>query len=97
MGKLGESLEKIVKEKKLSYYEVSKATGISQSTLCLYTSNPKNIKIENLIKLAKFLGVSIDRLLCDSPPPELQRKDTILDFKINQIKAIVNETFDKSN
>lgn len=44
--------------------DVHKATGISKSTLAaLYYERTKNPELETLLKIANYLGVTIDELL----------------------------------
>ena len=57
-----EIYEKLLKEKGLTSYKVSKATGISQTTLSAWKHSGNPPKIERLRKIAEFLGVSIDYL-----------------------------------
>lgn len=47
----------------LTAYAVAKGTGISQGTMGEYRSGKKKPSIENLVKIADFLGVSVDFLL----------------------------------
>lgn len=50
------------KRKKIS--DVHKATGISKTTLTsFYYERTKNPEAETLLKVAKYLGVTIDELL----------------------------------
>lgn len=50
-------------ERNLSDYAVAKHTGIPQSTFTDWKSGRSTPKIEKLIKIADFLGVSIDTLV----------------------------------
>ncbi|HER6343817.1 TPA: helix-turn-helix domain-containing protein [Streptococcus pyogenes] len=44
--------------------DVAKATGIAKSTLtALYYERTKNLEVEMLIKIANYLGVTLDELL----------------------------------
>ena len=44
--------------------DVHEATGISKTTLtCLYYERTKNPETETLLKVANYLGVTIDELL----------------------------------
>ncbi|HEP1249469.1 TPA: helix-turn-helix transcriptional regulator [Streptococcus pyogenes] len=44
--------------------DVAKATGIAKSTLtALYYERTKNLEVETLIKIANYLGVTLDELL----------------------------------
>lgn len=57
--------EKLLKEQRLSAYQVSKATGISQSTLSDWKSGRSKPKVDKLKKLADYFGVSIEYFLDD--------------------------------
>ncbi|QZT27681.1 helix-turn-helix transcriptional regulator [Streptococcus dysgalactiae] len=44
--------------------DVAKATGIAKSTLtALYYERTKNPEVETLLKIANYLGVTLDELL----------------------------------
>lgn len=58
-----ERLKELRMEKHLSFVALSKLVGISKSALCEYENNQAEISALNLIKLAKFFGVSTDYLL----------------------------------
>ena len=51
--------EKILKKKKLTSYQVAKATGVSQSTLSDWKTGRSKPKIDKLIKIADYLGVDV--------------------------------------
>ena len=57
-----EIYEKILKERGLSSYQVSKATGISQQTLSYWKSGRSIPKTDKLKRIADFLGVSLEYL-----------------------------------
>ena len=54
---------KLRDERKLSDYAVAKNTGIPQSTFTDWKTGRSAPKMEKLIKIADFLGVSIDALV----------------------------------
>lgn len=60
---IGKIFTKIVKEKRLTLKEISKATGVPASTLAEWQTNrtPKNPA--QVQKVARFLGVSLHYLL----------------------------------
>ena len=68
---LKEKLNELRKEKKLTYAELSEATGISSSTLQrleydspdLNAPEPPRVGYQDIIVLAKFYDVSADYLL----------------------------------
>ena len=58
-----ENYEKIIKERGLTNYKVSKDTGIAQSVLSTWKTKGTTPKADKLQILAEYLGVSIDYLL----------------------------------
>lgn len=54
---------KLRDERNLSDYAVAKNTGIPQSTFTDWKTGRSAPKMEKLIKIADFLGVSIDELV----------------------------------
>ena len=58
-----ENYEKILKERGLTNYKVSKDTGIAQSELSTWKTKGTTPKADKLQILAEYLGVSIDYLL----------------------------------
>ena len=54
----------ILAKKRLKVADVARETGLSKSTLtALYYERTKRPDIETLLKIANYLGVSIDELL----------------------------------
>lgn len=90
MNKFAKTLEKLIAQKGITYQQLSEQTGIARSTIHDYTCTPKKVSIENIATLAKFFDVSIDRLLLDRMPIEAQRISTINDFKLKQIKTLID-------
>lgn len=58
-----EIFRKLLASKGLSVADVSKATGISQSTLSNWKKRNNMISMGNAEKIADFLGVSVDYLM----------------------------------
>ena len=58
-----ENYEKILKERGLTNYKVSKDTGIAQSVLSTWKTKGTTPKADKLQIIAEYLGVSIDYLL----------------------------------
>lgn len=50
-------------KKKMTDYEVGKVTGIGRSTFSDWKSGRSKPKTEKLVKIAKALGVSIEKLI----------------------------------
>ena len=57
---------KIMKEKELTAYRVSKDTGISQASLADWRKGRSKPKIDKLQKLSEYFGVSISYLTGES-------------------------------
>ena len=60
---IGERLRELRSEKNLSQMELSKATGISQSSIARWELNKSEPTASDIIVLAKFFGESADYLL----------------------------------
>ena len=60
---IGERLKEWRNEKNLSQMELSKATGISQSSIARWELNKSEPTASDIIVLAKFFGESADYLL----------------------------------
>ena len=76
------SINKLLKEKKLSKYRLAKLSGISQTTItdiCSGRVSIKNCTGETLYKLAQVFDVSIESLLRDS----LEHRPSFETFKSN--------------
>ncbi len=58
-----ENYEKILKERGLTNYKVSKDTGIAQSVLSTWKTKGTMPRADKLQVLAEYLGVSVDYLL----------------------------------
>ena len=69
---------KVITEKKISAYKMSKDTGISDSLICYWKKGERMPNAENLIVISRYLGVSIDYLLTGNEPiPESNIPNTI--------------------
>lgn len=53
----------LLEENQVTPYQVSKATGISQSTLSDWKTGRAKPKADKLLKLAKYFGVTVDYFL----------------------------------
>ncbi len=58
-----ENYERILKERGLTNYKVSKDTGIAQSVLSTWKTKGTTPRADKLQILAEYLGVSVDYLL----------------------------------
>ena len=63
----------ILQTKKLTAYRVAKETNISQGLMNEYKNGIKVPTIENLIKIADYLDVSIDYLVGRTDKPETNK------------------------
>jgi transcriptional regulator with XRE-family HTH domain len=57
------NFEKLIKKKGISPYRVSKDTGIPYATLSDWKNSKSKPKLDKLIKIANYLGVTLDELL----------------------------------
>lgn len=53
----------LLEERRLTPYQVAKATGISQSTLSNWKTGRAKPKADKLLILAEYFGVSVDYFL----------------------------------
>ena len=58
-----ERLDKLLKEKDLSFYQISKITGINQSSFSDWKKKRSNPSYKNLKKIADYLEVDVDYLM----------------------------------
>lgn len=77
--KMYEIFEQLLQKYGVSAYKVSKATGVTQSTLSDWKRGRSTPKSENMKKLADYFGVSIDYLMTgkeeSQKEPQLKPKD----------------------
>jgi len=65
--KMTEKLDRLMEMKGINKAELSRRTGIPYTTIAsLYDKGYENIKLANLVKLARFFGVSLEFLSDDS-------------------------------
>ncbi|MDF2524225.1 MAG: family transcriptional regulator [Clostridiales bacterium] len=60
------NFDKIIKRKRVSTYSVSKGTGIPQSTFSDWKKGKSSPKVKKLMKIADYLGVSLEELVRDN-------------------------------
>lgn len=60
-----EKFAKLLEERDISAYRVSKDTGIASSTFTFWKNGKCKPKIDKLQKLAEYFGVSVDYFLSD--------------------------------
>ena len=62
-----------IADQNITAYRVSKETGISQGLMNEYKSGKKLPTLQNLLKIADFLNVSIDYLVGRIDKPEINK------------------------
>ena len=63
----------ILQNKNITAYEVAKETSISQGLMNEYKNGIKLPTLQNLVKIADYLGCSADYLLGRTNNPEINR------------------------
>ena len=80
-----ENLRDLLDYKGIELKELSAGTGISKNTLDNYLSGQKSLpNIENGVKIAKFLGVSVEYLVeggTNTQENQKQKDDLLLNLK----------------
>lgn len=61
--KLSQMLDKLMTEREISAYKISKATGISDRLIGYWRKGEKLPGAENLLTIANYFGISVDYLL----------------------------------
>ncbi len=88
--KLGDKLKKLREDKGLMQQDVCTALEIEQSTLANYENNRRIPKIDLLISIANYYGVSIDYLLgrTDTPFVDAAKRPKDLNKFLQQAEII---------
>lgn len=55
-----ETFEEICEEQKISFYAVAKGAGVNKQVLSNWKHGRSTPSFENMAKIAKFLGISLD-------------------------------------
>ena len=63
MVKFQTTLKLLMEEKGVTASSVARSTGIAKSTLSEWLAGRKPLLDENIVKLARFFGVSVERLI----------------------------------
>lgn len=63
MSKFADVLKKLIDKKSITISELSKETGIPQSTLSEWSNGREPLFSDNLIKLANYFNVTLEYLL----------------------------------
>ena len=62
-----EIFAKLLKEKGVTPYQVSKATGVAQSSLSDWKNGRSKPKYEKMLAISDYFGVSVDYILGNEP------------------------------
>lgn len=76
-----EIFERLLQSRNVTAYQVSKATGISQSTLSDWKKGRSVPKMDKMQKIADFFGVTLDYLLGTEKDPAPAGKVSDEDIK----------------
>jgi transcriptional regulator with XRE-family HTH domain len=69
-----ERILQIMQSKGITPYRLAKETGMTESLFSVWKTNPSSkIYAENLVKVADYLGCSVDYLLGRTDNPEVNR------------------------
>lgn len=93
--------EKLLKERGLTAYKVSKDTGVTQTALSNWKNGKSSLSSKNLNKLADYFGVPVDYLINGTqnwqpritPKDEKDIKKSLEDFK-NQLSTSTGIMYD---
>ena len=85
-----EIYERLLKEKGLTSADVSRETGIGQSTLSTWKKRKTTLNIKNAQKIADYLGVSIDYLMGKEKKEEKQTEY----YTDSETTRLAQEAFD---
>lgn len=92
MKTFSETLTRLLKGRGLTAKAVCAATGIPSSTLSEWTSGRTPKLSEDLLKLSKFLGVSLE-FLVSGEEPEVELLDGLLKSAQEQFVSIHNGVY----
>ena len=93
-------LDSLMKSRNITNYQMSKETGISDSLISYWRKGERSPKMDNLLTVANFLGVSLDYLAGRTTEPEFEKFHNVVNFNSkgdnnNNSVNIGAETFDK--
>lgn len=77
-----DKISKILQLQGIRPYHVAKETGISQGTMAEYVSGKKKPGLDNLVKIADFLDVSLDDLCDRNQEEDGERQSKTLHFHV---------------
>ena len=59
MKKLSDQLREAIEAAGVSRYSISKATGVSETTLCRFASGERGISVDAMDAIGQYLGLAI--------------------------------------
>ena len=65
-----ERFRQLMSERNITSYQVSKDTGVSQTTLSYWKSGRSKPKLDKIIKIAIYFNVPLDELIKEDDIPE---------------------------
>jgi transcriptional regulator with XRE-family HTH domain len=68
LGRLGQGLERVRRERNLSQSDVARLAGVSQSAISQAEAGRRGLSLETVMLLAERLGMGMDDLLASMPP-----------------------------
>lgn len=60
--KFSKNLKQLLRENKLSLTKLSREINVPQNTMSYYINNIREIRIENLCKIADYFDITLDEL-----------------------------------
>lgn len=84
-SKMYEKFAKLLVERGITAYQVSRATGISQTTLSDWKKGRSSPKLEKMQKIADYFGVSID-YFTEQKKPGTSEEDVELNEYLEMLK-----------
>ncbi len=80
-----------LQQKGITAYRVAKETGISQGLMNQYKNGVKTPTVENLIKIADYLGCSVDYLLGRKSPVAVSAKKNSEEQLLSAFRGLTDE------
>jgi len=68
LGRLGQGLERVRRERNLSQSEMAGLAGVSQSAISQAEAGRRGLSLETVVLLSERLGIGVDQLLASAPP-----------------------------
>ncbi len=91
---VGENIQKYRKSLKMSQEELGQKLLVSRQTISLWEEDQTIPTIDNLMRLKKVFGVSIDEILGDENKTQIAQDEPNESYKFNFDKTELNQIFD---